>query len=119
MALLFGQLAGNPGLNSVVDAAAAFGPEWSRVRGATPPNRNTFSNANRTRDPAMAEALFRETHAHLARHFPDFAGANSNKGYLARVKKNIHAIDSTTLALEHFNLLCGRFNGTPSGVKYR
>ena len=35
------------------------------MRGATPPARNALSNANKVRDCALAERLFRKMLAHL------------------------------------------------------
>jgi hypothetical protein len=99
VALMFGQLARCPCLNGIVDAAAAHRAEWTRIRGAQPPARNTFSNANKTRDPAMAETLYWAVFKHFADHFPDFTGHRSYTGFLFRVRKAVHAIDSTTLRL--------------------
>ena len=55
VALMYGQLAGCDSLNGIVDAARVHEGEWRNIRGAQPPKRNTFSNANRHRDAAMAE----------------------------------------------------------------
>ena len=55
LALIYQQLTRTESLNGVCDAAAAFECEWGRMRGAQVPRRNTFSNANRRRDPKMAE----------------------------------------------------------------
>ena len=40
-------------LNEIVDVSKIYAAELSRVRGITPANLNTFSNANRTRDPKV------------------------------------------------------------------
>ena len=56
--LLYSHAAHVLSLNETCDALTVHESEFMRVRGATPPARNTFSNANRTRDPAMAEALY-------------------------------------------------------------
>jgi len=65
LSLLYGHAAHALSLNDICDALAVHGPEFMRVRGATPPARNTFSNANRTRDPAMTEVLYWQRLAHL------------------------------------------------------
>jgi hypothetical protein len=49
VALMYGQLAGCDSLNGIVDAARVHEGEWRNIRGAQPPKRNTFSNANRHR----------------------------------------------------------------------
>ena len=54
LALLYGQVTRASSLNEICDAARLHEPELNRIRGATAPKRNTFSNANRTRDPAIA-----------------------------------------------------------------
>ena len=58
LALVYGHIAHALSLNEICDALSVHEPEVLRIRGATPPKRNTFSNANRTRDPAMAENLY-------------------------------------------------------------
>ena len=52
LALLHGQITKAGSLNEICDAAKLHEPELNRIRGATAPKRNTFSNANRSRDPA-------------------------------------------------------------------
>ena len=46
--LLYGHAAHALSLSDICDALMVHEPEFLRVRGATPPARNTFSNANRT-----------------------------------------------------------------------
>ena len=70
VALMYGQLARCPCLNAIVDAANAHHAEWTRIRNAQPPRRNTFFNANRRRDPAMAQALYWAVLEHLQTQFP-------------------------------------------------
>lgn len=69
------------------------------IRGATPPKRNTFSHANRTRDSRMAEALYWQMVAHLLTVNPSFGTGKFRSGYLRRCKTAIHAVDSTTIRL--------------------
>ena len=99
VALMYGQLSGYAGLNAIVDAAHAHANEWRRIRNVEPPARNTFSNANRKRNPAMAEALYWAVFKHLAEQFPAFTGNKRLNGFLYRVKRKVFIIDSTTLQL--------------------
>ena len=45
-------------LNEIVDVSKIYAPELSRLRGVTPASLNTFSNANRTRDPKVMQSFF-------------------------------------------------------------
>jgi hypothetical protein len=99
LSLLYGHAAHALSLNDICDALAVHEPEFMRVRGATPPARNTFSNANRTRDPALAEALYWQMLAHLQGICPGFTQYGKHAGFIFRLKRNIFAIDSTTLQL--------------------
>ena len=99
VALLYGQLAGCDSLNGIVDAARVHEGEWRNIRGAQPPKRNTFSNANRRRDAAMAERLYWEVFGHLVSVCPGFGQYKRHKGFLARMKRGIFAIDSSTIKL--------------------
>ncbi len=99
VALMYGQLAGCESLNGIVDAARVHEGEWRNIRGAQPPKRNTFSNANRRRDAAMAERLYWEVFEHLVRVCPGFGQYKRHKGFLARMKRGIFAIDSSTIKL--------------------
>jgi hypothetical protein len=99
VALLYGQLAKASSLNEICDAARLHEPELNRIRGATAPKRNTFSNANRTRNPDIAEKLYWETFGHLQSVCPTFTQSGKHKGFIHRVKRDIFAIDSTTLKL--------------------
>lgn len=65
LALLYGQISKAGSLNEICDALNLHAPELNRIRGATAPKRNTFSNANRTRDPQIAENLYWSVFAHL------------------------------------------------------
>ena len=99
LALIYQQLTKTESLNGVCDAAAAFGSEWGRMRGAQVPRRNTFSNANRRRDPKMAERVFWRMFDYLKGLCPDFASCKY-RGFLSRFKERaIHALDSSTIQL--------------------
>jgi hypothetical protein len=97
--LLYGHAAHALGLNDICDGLAVHEPEFLRVRGATPPARNTFSNANRTRDAALAEALYWQMLAHLQSICPGFTQYRKHGGFIFRLKRDIFAMDSTTLQL--------------------
>ena len=99
VALMYGQLAGCDSLNGIVDAARVHEGEWRNIRGAQPPKRNTFSNANRHREAAMAERLYWEVFEHLVSVCPGFGQYKRHKGFLARMKRGVFAIDSSTIKL--------------------
>jgi len=99
VALLYGQLAGCDSLNGIVDAARVHEGEWRNIRGAEPPKRNTFSNANRRRNADMAERLYWEVFGHLVAVCPEFGQYRRHKGFLARMRRGIFAIDSSTIRL--------------------
>lgn len=98
VALLYAQVSHAIGLNAVCDAMGLHKGELSRIRGATPPARNTLSHANRTRPAAMAEALFWSVLEHLKTINPSFGG-RKYKGFPRRFKRMIHVVDSTTIEL--------------------
>jgi hypothetical protein len=99
LALMYGQLSHAGSLNEVCDALAVHEAEFLRVRGATAPARNTFSNANRTRDPGMAESLYWKMLEHLSAVCPGFTQYGKHRGFISRLKRDIFAMDSTTLQL--------------------
>jgi hypothetical protein len=99
LALLYGHIARAGSLNEICDAARLHEPELNRIRGATAPKRNTFSNANRRRDPEIAERLYWEVFEHLRTICPSFTQYKKHKGFIFRLKRGIFAIDSTTLKL--------------------
>jgi len=84
-------------LHEICDATRLHEPELKRNRGASPPRRTTFSNANHTRDPASAERLYWQALEHLRTICPDFALVRHNKGFIRSLKRDISAIDCTTL----------------------
>ena len=100
-ALMLGQLAGAFSLNEICDAMAVHCKKLFRVRGLLPARRNTFSNANRTRDPAVAEQLFWDMYERLRSMVPAFLHPK-HKGRLSRFRlRRIVAVDSTVLQLTH------------------
>ena len=58
VALIYQQRTKTESLNGVCDAARLHASQWQELRGAVPPRRNTFSNANQHRDPTMMETLY-------------------------------------------------------------
>lgn len=98
--LLLGQLCGAWSLNEICDAEEVHRKKLFRIRGFLPAKRNTFSHANRTRDPAVAEKLFWRVYGSLQASERDFF-RQAPKGKLARfrVGRRIHAVDSSTLQL--------------------
>ena len=58
------------GLNELVDISKIHAKELSRIRGISPANLNTFSNANRTRNPSVMEKFFMV--ANVASRLPHF-----------------------------------------------
>jgi hypothetical protein len=96
---LHGQLTHAVGLNDICDGLALNESKLRTVRGATPPKRNTFSNANRTRNPLMAEDLYWLMVKHLSSLHPSFGAGKIRNAYLRRFNTAIHAVDSTTIEL--------------------
>jgi len=99
VSLLYAQLTHSIGLNDVCDALRHHRSKLFGIRGATPPSRNGLSNANRTREADMMEALFWKILDHLQNQFPGFGPAGRYKGLPHRFKKAVHSIDSSTISL--------------------
>lgn len=99
LSLIYTHVAHTLSLNETCDALALHEAEFLRIRGATAPARNTFSNANRTRDPALAEALYWKLFAHLQEICPGFTQYRKHRGFIFRLKRELFAMDSTTLQL--------------------
>jgi hypothetical protein len=83
----------------VCDALRLHSGPLSALRGATPPHKNTFSYANRTRDPKMAEELFWAVLHHLQTLQPAFAGHHTPRFAFRFTRRLIHVVDTTTIAL--------------------
>ncbi len=99
LALLYGHLSDASSLNEICDAFRLHEPEVTRIRGTVAPKRNTFSNANRTRNPDIAEKLYWKVFEHLQSICPSFTQYKNHKGFIHRVKRNTFVVDSTTLQL--------------------
>jgi len=98
VALLAAQLTHSIGLNDVCDSLQLQSGPLSAIRGATPPSRNGFSNANRQRSADMAEKLFWSVLEHLKTQSPGFA-AGRRRGPAFRFKAPIHIMDTTVMEL--------------------
>ena len=99
LSLLYTHLGRTESLNETCDALRIHNAEFLRARGATAPARNTFSNANRTRNPAMAEALYWRMLKSLGELSPGFTEYGKHAGFIHRLKREVFAMDSTTLQL--------------------
>jgi hypothetical protein len=99
VALLYAQLTHSIGLNDVCDALGLHAGPLSSLRGATPPNRNTLSHANKVRPAAMAEQLFWAVLEHLGRRSPAFVSGRAGQRFARKFKRTIHLVDSTTIPL--------------------
>lgn len=98
VSLLAAQVTHSIGLNDVCDSLQLHSGPLSAIRGATPPSRNGFSNANRQRSADMAEKLFWSVLEHLQTQSPGFA-AGQRRGPAFRFKVPIHIIDTTVMEL--------------------
>jgi hypothetical protein len=99
VALIYAQLTHSIGLNDVCDALGLHSGPLSSLRGATPPNRNTFSHANKVRPAAMAEQLFWAVLEHLGNLSPAFVSGRAGRRFGRKFKRTIHLVDSTTIPL--------------------
>ena len=81
IALMYAQLTHSIGLNDVCDALALHSGPLSSLRGATPPNRNTLSHANKIRPAQMAEQLFWAVLEHLGNLAPAFVSGRAGKRF--------------------------------------
>ena len=99
--LMLGQFLHAFSLNELVDLSQIHAKELSRIRGITAANLNTFSNANRTRDPKIMQRFFWLMYEHFRTQEPDFIRGRHH-GKLGKFKlRRIFAIDSTTIQLVH------------------
>ncbi len=82
LSLLYTHQGRTDSLNETCDALHVHEAEFMRTRGATAPARNTFSNANRTRNPAMAEALYWRMLKYLGELSPGVAEYGRHAGFI-------------------------------------
>ena len=104
-------------LNEIVDVSKIYAPELSRVRGITPANLNTFSNANRTRDPKVMQSFFWAVYDFFRRQDGDFVRGRHH-GRLTRFKlRGIYAIDSSTIQLAYWCIDWAKHRQKKAAVK--
>lgn len=96
---IYGHMVHAVGLNDICDGLDLESSSLRTIRGATPPKRNTLSNANRTRDSRMAKALYWHMVDYLQEVESGFAKRKIRSGYLRRFRAAIYAVDSTTIQL--------------------
>lgn len=99
VSLMLGHLAHAFSLNEICDSCSIHAASLQRIGGVTPPKRNTFSNANRTRDPLIAERIYWAVLSQLTASCSGFAAPGRCRGFLHRFKRRIFAIDSTVIQL--------------------
>ncbi len=99
VALMYAQLTHSIGLNDVCDALGLHSGLLASLRGATPPNRNTLSHANKVRPAQMAEQLFWAVLEHLGNLSPGLVSGHAGKRFARKFKRTIHLVDSTTIPL--------------------
>ena len=115
--LILGQLSGAFSLNEICDSETVHAKKLFRIRGMVPAKRNTFSHANRTRDPSVAEKLFWTMLDRLTSMAPRFARPGQ-KGQLARFRlRRIFAVDSTVLLLTLKSFDWAKYRGRKAAAK--
>jgi len=97
--LMLGQFLHAFSLNELVDISQVHRKELSRIRGITPAKLNTFSHANRTRNPKVAEDYYWALRDRFSRETPGFRNVR-NHGALAKFKtRRIFAVDASVIPL--------------------
>ncbi len=115
--LMLGQFLHVFSLNELVDISKIYAKSLSRIRGITPANLNTFSNANRTRDPGIIEKFFWLVYEEFRKKDSDFIHGK-HQGRLARFKmRRIYAIDSTTITLAYWCIKWAKHRQKKAAIK--
>ena len=97
--LMLGQFLHAFSLNELVDISEVHKAELSRIRGICPAKRNTFSYANRNRDPKVAQDFYWALRDWFDRRSPGFRSLH-NRGALARFKaRHVYAVDASLIPL--------------------
>lgn len=100
VSLMFAQISHALSLNDVCDTLDNHSGVLTTIRRAVAPSRNGFSNASRTRNADMAEALFWRVLGDLRGRFPQFGMGRNYVGFPRRFRKRvINVVDSTTIKL--------------------
>lgn len=115
--LMLGQFLHVFSLNELVDISKIYAKSLSRIRGITPANLNTFSHANRTREPEIIEKFFWFVYESFRLRNPAFIRGRHH-GRLARFKmRGIYAIDSTTITLAYWCIKWAKHRQKKAAVK--
>lgn len=115
--LMLGQFLHVFSLNELVDISKIYEKELSRVRNITAANLNTFSNANRTRNPEIMEKFFWMMYAYY-RDQDEMFIRGRHHGKLAKFKlRGIYAIDSTTIKLAYWCIGWAKHRQKKAAVK--
>ena len=97
--LMLGHLLHAFSLNEVTDISQVHESELKRIRRISSAHLNTFSYANRTRNPEVAEKFYWMLRSYLQQQAPEFVKGR-NPGPLSRFHlRKIYAIDSSVLEL--------------------
>ena len=104
-------------LNELVDVSKVYSAELSRIRGITPASLNTFSNANRTRNPQVMQAFFWKVYDYFRTLDENFIKGRHH-GKLSRFKlRGIYAVDSTTIQLAYWCIDWAKHRQKKAAVK--
>ena len=115
--LMLGQLLHLFSLNELVDVSQIYSSELSRIRGIVPAKLNTFSNANRTRNPEVIEKFFWHVYEKLKKENPGFVECPC-KGPLSKFRsRGIYAIDSSTISLAYWCIGWAKHRQKKAAVK--
>jgi hypothetical protein len=100
LSLLYAQLSHAISLNDVCDSLRYHSGYLSNIRESVAPSRNGLSNANRTRNPEMAEDLFWSVMDEFRKICPDFfSKGRKYRGIPSRFRRTINIVDSSTIRL--------------------
>ncbi len=115
--LMLGQFLHVFSLNELVDISKIYAKSLSRIRGITPANLNTFSNANRTRDPGIIQKFFWRVYDEFRRRDSGFIHGR-HQGRLARFRmRGVYAIDSTTITFAYWCIKWAKHRQRKAAVK--
>lgn len=88
-------------INDICDSLGLHCGLLNSIRNATPPQRNTLSNANRRRSSAIPKALFYAVLRHFQTVHPGFfaRGKRCYFRFPRKLRRTVLAVDSTTIEL--------------------
>lgn len=99
VSLVYAQLSHALSLNDICDSQRNHSGALESIRGATAPSRNGLSNANKVRNPLMAEELFWKVLEQKTTDHPEFIHNRKYSKLPRKFKRTINAIDSSTIQL--------------------